>query len=152
MSRILCAAFMLLSACGGGGGGGSDPIPVNPPVSYSDAAERAAMSPPAFGASIVQAVASDTISTSFTPGSRFEVTVSRAGGSSFTLNTSGTSIIQNPATSPVTGRMSQTGTLVGSNARAGVLVDWNSGDATDYLAGGYWPSHLLAEMWKSGHS
>ncbi len=138
MRRILCAALVLLSACGGGGGGGSDPAPVNPPVSYSDAAERAAMSPPVFGTSIIQAVASDTISTRFTPGSSFEVTVARAGGSSFTLNTSGSSIIQNPETSSVTGRMSQTGTLVGSNVRAGVLVDWNSGDATDYLAGGYW--------------
>ena len=132
--------FLLLTACGGGGGGGGSEGVDRPVVSFSQAAEHTAASPPAFEESINQSAnASDTVSTSFTPGVYFGMTVTRADGSPITLDTNNPStVVANPEVSPVTGRTIQIGTLSGNSVRAGVLVDWGSNDPANYLAGGYW--------------
>ena len=156
---LLAAILLLVSACGGGGGGGDDtprvdipiPTPGPAPVSYSDAAERTALSSPVFGESITQSArVSDTAATSFNPNSHFEVTVDR-GGSSVTLSTNNpSSVVANEEASPVTGRRARIGTLVNGSVKAGVLVDWDSSDATDYLAGGYWVYESSAGSFEIG--
>ena len=161
----LLLAF-LLAACGGGGGGSSgmlsdiisiaDDLP--PSSSFGedvvsnqdrlDNTRQAATSLPAFGSvtqsrnADVSGITTDAAETTFT-GDRFTLTVTREDGSSFTLDTdTDETDIGNPGLSEVTGRRSQTGVIAkgdtASIVAAGALVDWQSDDATDYLAGGYW--------------
>ncbi|MCY4132152.1 MAG: hypothetical protein OXF39_05845 [Nitrospira sp.] len=85
------------------------------------------------------------IDTTFT-GDRFTLRLNRANGQSTVLDTNQdeTLVLQEytPATSPVTNRPAADGYVGRVNANggiaAGVGVEWDNTDVTDYVAGGYW--------------
>ena len=85
------------------------------------------------------------LDTTFT-GDRFTLRLNRANGQSTVLDTNRdeTLVIQEytAATNPVTNRPAADGYVGRVNANggvaAGVSVEWNNTDVTDYVAGGYW--------------
>ena len=150
---------------GGGGPGGmgghssASDAQADAADSGVDAAQGAASNDPAFG-SVTQSsnqdangVTSDHASATFTDdgGPKLVVTVTRADGSMLSLD-SATDVFENEPfeealDSPENGTSYAVGPLYRHTETeftvAVVSVDWDSSDATDYLAGGYWLNATL---------